>query len=340
MKTGVFLFKHISSGFYLNVYGNETISEGRKLCLYSYVPNAKAEQWRIDKSNTKFLVKSELDNRFQISSVDEDNPDLDRQAIVEIIQNYTLTFKPIVLPTDPTNDNVFMLYGNGGWLRPVSNTSLADVYWKVGRDEADPDNKWELVNIPSPAGSKILTLGFRNINQQFDGYYKGTKFNPNGSNDPMYKWGCSRCSVACILSNIAGIEVDPRNIPTDSNYYVDFAQIPSKNIISKSITYKSLAVKGSSEQICLTAIKQSIDNGVPVIVRQVSGSVNHFCVAYGYKNGGATRSDIITYDTIWTGNTNYDTNTNKLYGESANLGRSISLNLGSGGSPSEVFTYI
>lgn len=47
----------------------------------------------------------------------------------------------------------------------------------------------------------------------------------------------------------------------------------------------------------------------------------------------------MAYKTIWTGNTKYDTNTNKLYGESTNLERSISLNLESG-SPSEVYTYI
>ncbi|QSX06233.1 hypothetical protein JYG23_01870 [Sedimentibacter sp. zth1] len=338
MKTGVFLIKHIVSGLYLNVYGDETIEEGRKLCLYSYVPNVKAEQWRIDKGSYRFHLKSELDNRYQISSIKtglyEDKP-----TIVEIIENNTLTF----VQTDPNNDNVFMLYGNGGWLRPVANHSLADVFWKVVKDDADPNNKWELIDVnsppPQPEGSKILNLNFRNINQRFDGYYKGSEFNPGGANDPMYQWGCSRCSVACILSNIEGVEIDPRDVPTNLNYEVVFSNISSEGVISTNVTHDVLAVKGSSEQTCLSAIKQSIDNGIPVIVRVVSAGSNHFCIAYGYENGGATRGDIITYDTIWTGNTKYDNNTNKLYGEKANLGRVISLNFGSG-SFNEVFTYI
>ncbi len=186
-----------------------------------------------------------------------------------------------------------------------------------------------------------LSLDYKNINQRYNGNINNVSFNPLDSDDPMYKWGCSRCSVACILSNIQGVEVNPRNIPTDTDYYVDFSNIPSNDIISKSIEYKSLASYSSSEATCLEAIKESIDDGVPVIVRMKYGTSTHFCVAYGYMNWAATRNDILTYDTIYPKASGTDQHLTTKYGENKNLGRVITLNFDPNPAVvAGVFTYI
>ncbi len=199
----------------------------------------------------------------------------------------------------------------------------------------------DTITMQAALTSKTLSLNYRNINQRYNGNINNVSFNPLGVDDPMYKWGCSRCSVACILSNIQGIEVNPRDIPTDANYNVIFSNIPNDGIISKSITYTSLASYSSSEATCLEAIKKSIDNNVPVIVRMKSVDSTHFCVAYGYKNGAATRNDILTYDTIYPKVSGTELHLTTKYGEDNNLGRVITLNFGSS-SPvvAGVFTYI
>ena len=184
-----------------------------------------------------------------------------------------------------------------------------------------------------PTGSKTLNLTYKNINQRYSGNIGGVKFNPLGENDPMYKWGCSRCSVACVLSNIAGYEVNPLNIPHNDGF-VNFVNITSANIISTPIQYKTSGI--ISEADCLQKIKSFIDANMPAIIRTKNGSVNHFCVAYGYTNGAATKDDILTYDTIYPKDGNGSELTSK-YGESKNLTRVLSLN--SMTSFSEVFTY-
>lgn len=152
----------------------------------------------------------------------------------------------------------------------------------------------------------------------------------------MYEWGCSRCSVACILSNICGSEVDPRNIPVNSDYYVSFSNIPACKIIYSNIGYIELAVKEASKKEQLDAIINSIDRNYPVIVRVLSGINTHFIVAYGYINNGNQIEDILTFDTIYPN----DREGKHKYGEEKNLKRVMALNFsGKSAKIYGVFTY-
>lgn len=132
---------------------------------------------------------------------------------------------------------------------------------------------------------------------------------------------------------IAGYEVNPLNIPHNDGF-VNFAGITSANIISTTIKYETSGIV--SDTACLQKIKNFIDANKPAIIRTKNGSSNHFCVAYGYTNGAATKDDILTYDTIYPKDSNGSELTSK-YGEVKNLTRVLSLNYMT--SFSEVFTY-
>ena len=88
--------------------------------------------------------------------------------------------------------------------------------------------------------AKTLYLTYKAYNQRWDGseYIElldaNVKFNPDGKEDYMYLYGCSRSSVACILSNLNGKEISPLYIPHNDGY-VTFNTIPTHpNIIAAS----------------------------------------------------------------------------------------------------------
>jgi len=198
--------------------------------------------------------------------------------------------------------------------------------------------------------TKTLNLSYKAINQKFYGKNstsaqksKWGNFNLLEDNDPMYKAGCSRCSVACILSNIGGTEINPYDVPVvkdgtwiEGDFRVNFETIPSKRIISTSIVYELISSGGTTDN--LAGVKSCIDSGYPAICKIGSGSATHFFVAYGYTNGAATTSDVLTYDTVYPKNySNPDQQNTTLYGEDKTMKRVMELNGIS--KLTQVFTY-
>lgn len=243
--------------------------------------------------------------------------------------------------------------GRGTFLHTLYSESNSNVEWKNYEYRDKQIWKIEIVKENIRPNHYSLNLKYRSINQKFYGKYANLirrnefcDFNPYEDKDPMYLAGCSRCSVACVLSNIANIEINPYDIPVKKNaatwkagnFRVDFKNIPNKKVINKNIIYKKIS-DGSNEQN-LKGIRDCIDLGYPAICRISNGQNSyHFFVAYGYINNAINESDILTYDTVFPKNyNNPDQQNTNLYGEDKHLKRAMDLE--NYYHLTEVFTYV
>lgn len=61
------LCSHAGTGDYLNVYGNETVSKNRDVCLWSLDKSADAQKWKITEQSTGKKIMTALDERYALN---------------------------------------------------------------------------------------------------------------------------------------------------------------------------------------------------------------------------------------------------------------------------------
>lgn len=339
----------------LNVYGLDTVSAGRPVTIYEN-EKALSQTWVFVPSPVggyHIVTKASPANSFALN-YSASASTLGKCTMWRYAESGAAEDTSVALVDLGNNVYKLRLYNSKGgsykYLTADGTANNSLVSWST--ESTSNLQKWKIIEKSSTpsGGSKTLNLSYKAINQKFYGKYatssqkvKWGNFNALESNDPMYLAGCSRCSVACILSNIQGIEINPYDVPVvrdgtweEGDFNVNFVDIPSKKIISTSIVHEIISSGGTTDN--LAGVKSCIDSGYPAICKIGSGTSTHFFVAYGYTNGAATTSDVLTYDTVYPKNyQNPDQQNTTLYGEVSTMSRVMSLN--GINTLTQVFTY-
>lgn len=289
-----------SNGKYLNVYGNEVISNFRNVCLWDKVDGAYSQGWYIINGKSGNKIVTMLDSRYGLDFYHGK----DNYANCDIYPEYGNDVDSLVV-LEPYNESL-----NIYKIKLSKNSS----YYLTSKGISNNSNvRWEIYNGSSSQLWKLEEWPI--ITKQIYGMYPiiNQKYIKNDSWIQTY--GCAVCCVCSVNSFYGKLNYDISQAQKDGMYssYV--------GVIWSKVKYADCMLSNNSTHNgYLNIIKNEINGNRPVFVHIVGGNGReHWVIAYGYTDEGNTTSKILVLDS-------YNQDINKLYGESRNLYQSMDIN--------------
>lgn len=256
----------------LNVVGDDVVSLSNNFGLSLWSKSGTMEQkWIVDSLGNGVYIKSKINPNYGLKAVYDGNDyscslyDSETYSAVNIIP-VGARYR-IQLASDPQYYLTAAGSGNG-----------ASVYWTKLID-GSAYQTWHFHLWPE----SVTLSGVQNLNQK---YYQ---------NDQVIKdYGCCVCCCCDVASYYRGDaitldELKNREVYSESSAYCNWTNIPDANYV--------YGPSGKAQAIYLNDIRTDIANEMPVIVQMFVNEVHqHYVVAYGYTNNGATLNDILVYD--------------------------------------------
>lgn len=274
------LRSHAGTGVYLNVTGNEQVSQNRNVNTISLNPNLAALKWVIKSYSAGYKITTQLNSNYALNyywsngAGNTGNCDIHTQigndtdscVVFQYIAQSNMLYK-IKLK----NYDLFLTASGTGHEASVTwkaNTGLSDQHWQ-----------------------------FTEINETCLAMPTDRNCNWNQKNTAVTsRFGSSACTLVSGL-DVANFYSTNSNgySPSDMDstlYWTTYGftwQIPGPGLINGP-TYKT------NTALYLPVIKESIDNGTPVLINLGTQNSNHTVMAYGYTNDAANTNDILVYD--------------------------------------------
>jgi hypothetical protein len=173
-----------TSGKYLNVYGNEQVSNLRNVTLYTKVDGANSQGWFISSRSAGLKLLTALDTSY---AVDHYNGSTNL-GNCDIYQEYgSDTDSVIVMEPIDASMNIYRIKLANHSNRYPTAKDNDDARWEASNGSVSQQWKLESWNVPS---SKLITgLGIRSIyNQKY-----------TGTSSWIKTYGCTVCA-ACSVS--------------------------------------------------------------------------------------------------------------------------------------------
>ncbi len=301
-----------TNNMYLNIYGNEDVSNNRAVNIYELVPKAYSERWEFKsiQYNNKscYLINSNLVNSY---SLHNSNSNCD---IITTVSNYNNTAIELI-PDTNSNEYKILLSGTSLYLTATGTSNSSQVKWLA---LGSGNQLWEIETIvqtnplfiepkfpftsiinsytpPIRTGNTVEIQGvFETFNQRNETIV---------AHDSRLRWACAGFAYANLCSFYANTEIKPWWFIYSANSSA-ILWVKSLQRVIPVLSY--VAPKTFSTQSeYYAAIKSYIDNGQPVIVHCTKPSdpnnYTHYALAYKYEGNCEKAEDIFVKDSIKTG---------------------------------------
>lgn len=266
----------ILSGKYLDICSTNAkkLRNNQNVCLWADNANNK-QTWEISDLTSGVYIKSTINNAFGLHMSSSGNPrncdiystsgNADSTA-VNIIATPPHGFCKIQLVKHPA------YYLTAGGINDGSS-----VYWST--ESGGYNQLWSFHKCSEPTSKSLYVQ--QNLNQRY-----------SGNDSIIQSQGCCVCCACDVASFYKG-----------SNYTLQ--EMKNKGVYS---TYNASCVWGAvpsasfldfpnhSQNEYFSKIRSEIAAGRPVLVHMISDKYQHWVVAYGYKNGGASNDNILVLD--------------------------------------------
>lgn len=266
-----------ASGKYLNVYGNEQVSNLRNVTLYTKVDCANSQGWFISSRSAGLKLLTALDTSY---GVDHYNGS-DNLGNCDIYQEYgSDTNSVILMESVDSSQNIYRIKLKNHSNRYLTAKTNDDVKWEASNDSVSQQWKLEPWNVPS---SKIIAgLGIRSIYNQ--------KYKNNST--WMQTSGCAVCAACSVSAFYKG------SAYTLTQAFADGMYDESMGVKWANAKYFStVQITGLTQAGYLTKIREQISLQKPVLVHMV-GSSQHWTVAYEYSGAGTSTDQILVLDSV------------------------------------------
>ncbi len=290
-----------STGKYLNVYGNEQVSDFRNVCLWTKAAGANSQGWIIVQSTGGLKIVTALNQTYGLDFYrgtsnygncdiyPEAGNDTDSAVVLEVVNSTTNVYK--IRLANHTNI----------YLTAKGTSDNSDVRWETSNGTTS--QQWKLEEWPTPV-TKMVSGMYDIYNQKY-----------TNNSDWIKTYGCAVCCCCCNVNSFyKRITYTLAQAKTDSMYN-ETSGVTWSNVKYADVTTLTTC---TSESQYLAIIREQIDLNRPVLVYCTGGSV-HWVVAYGYEDGGDSKHKILVLDS-------YNANTSSQYGVKRTLYESMDVN--------------
>lgn len=287
-------------GKYLNVYGNEQVSNLRNVSLYTKVDGANSQGWFISSRSAGLKLLTALDTSY---GADHYNGSTNL-GNCDIYQEYGSDTDSVIVmePVDASQDIYRIKLANNSNRYLTAKTN--DVRWEASNGAISQQWKMEPWNAPS---SKLIAgLGIRSIyNQKY-----------TGTSSWIKTYGCAVCAACSASAFYKGSAYTLAQAFTDGLY------TESNGVSWAAAKYFSTSqITGLTQTEYLTKIREQISLQKPVLVHVIGSLSEHWVVAYEYSGAGTTTDQILVLDSVH--------NAGDQYGVTRTLNISMDLNFDS-----------
>lgn len=286
------------SGMYLNVYGNEVVSNFRNVCLWEKSNGAYSQGWYIiQKSGSKKIVTA-LDDRYGLDHFrgsdnygncdiyKEDGNDTDSAIMLEEVRHNSNIYK------------IRLANHSNRYLTANGKNKGSDVRWEALNNT--DSQQWRLEEWPT-------------ITKYIPGMY--TIYNQHYKNNENWikTYGCAACCGCNINSFYSRTTYTIAQAKSDGMYNT------SSGVDWTKVKYANCTLSTQNSQAAyLTKIREQVSLKKPVLVHVARGKYEHWIVAYGYTDEGNTTSKILVLDP-------YNEDKNKINGVDRTLYQSMDI---------------
>lgn len=290
------------NGKYLNIHGNDTVSNLRNVNLWDKASGARSQKWHFkspgifEQMNHIYQITTDINEKYGLNkntgSANLNNCDMypvadnninDSGVVIEPVHSYHV-FLPLQKYKIKLKDSNLVLTTKG-------NSNGSDVRWEEDIHEQYPEGGigrptqlWDIVVVKQKKLEDMIVY-----NQKWNG------FSQNINNT-----GCALCCGAAVSSFYSGKDILPTSLPYNSGQDEDGFKWVSYGFTSPH------AEMTKSSTVSFNKICQEIDLGYPIIVHGQGSkpSHQHWVVIYGYEgdrqgflNEEQDRQRILVYDT-------------------------------------------
>lgn len=257
-----YYLKNVAVNKYLNVYGNETISLGRNVNLYTK-EDCNAQKWVIDRKNSNdfgVYVMSKLNTGYTLNIYEEDSNNC---TVYPYYYNgvYNVADAMVDFLTVDASQNLYRIkLVNHNKYLSLHYVSDLNVYWSSNINDY---TLWQLEEVTVPTGN--ISINLRNKISSY-----------NQRTDSKYEFACAGV-CGCMAINTHPDAVPENYLIPQANWYA-IASLVGKTADPQDDT-------------SLINVLNLLQQGYPVMVRtrtkETSQYGQHWVIIYGYS-GSAT----------------------------------------------------
>lgn len=331
------------TGLYLNVYGNDTIENGRNVCLFIKEEGALAQGWIIKNATGDTKILSAINTSYCLDHWTGTS----NYGNCETYTDSSSYNTDQIVRLEPSGSN-YKIYnvGRNKYLTATGYTDNSNVKWDT-KVTSGSSQDWQLIEWPPDVTLIPATYTVSNSSYTLN-YFKANKptiqissirstTSPSASNgtamisnfsksfnqtnsgivgvDSSLRYACATFALACAMTYYSKVLISPYWLSrSGSSILWDDSLALVKNTSNQVLLSRTV----DTTSFTLSNIKSYIDNGKPVILHCTgSGSgEEHWVVVYGYQNYCATKNDLLVMDSV--------NSSSYIYGESKTLKTAMS----------------